>query len=64
MFLVNNAIRKSTSKSEIFQNKKPTGLRDRDTERQRDIETKRHKDRAENKNPEQSWVAQLTSKHL
>ncbi len=28
-------------------------------ERQRDIETKRHRDRADNKNPEQSRVVQL-----
>jgi hypothetical protein len=28
--------------------------RDRETERWRDIETKRHRDRADNKNPEQS----------
>jgi hypothetical protein len=33
--------------------------RDREIERQRDIETKRHRDRADNKNLEQSRVAQL-----
>jgi hypothetical protein len=26
---------------------------------ERDIATKRHRERADNKNPEQSWVAQL-----
>jgi hypothetical protein len=31
----------------------------RDRERYRDIEIKRHRDRADNKNPEQSQVAQL-----
>ena len=33
--------------------------RDRDTERKRDIETKRLRDRADNKNHKQSRVAQL-----
>jgi hypothetical protein len=33
--------------------------RDRDTEGWRDIETKEHRDGADNKNPEQSRVAQL-----
>ncbi len=33
--------------------------RDRDTERKRDIETKRHRERTDNKNPKQSRVAQL-----
>jgi hypothetical protein len=28
-------------------------------EKHRGIEAKRHRDRADNKNPEQSWVAQL-----
>ncbi len=33
--------------------------RGRNTERKRDIEIKRHRDGADNKNPEQSRVAQL-----
>ncbi len=38
--------------------------RDRDTERQKDIETKRHRHRAYNKNPEQSRIAQLVIKKI
>ncbi len=33
----------------------------REIKRERYIETKRHRDRADNKNPEQSRVAQLVS---
>jgi hypothetical protein len=38
--------------------------RDWDTERYRDIEAKRHRDRADSKNPEQSWVAQLVQNRM
>jgi hypothetical protein len=35
--------------------------RDRDKEKWRDLETKRHRDRTDNKNPDQSWVTQLVN---